>query len=237
MHVNNLVRTTEKVFRDNSTSILTALGISGTLTTAYLAAKASYEIGYTDGDNQLISSKEHWRRSWKLYIPAAISGALTIGCIIGGTRIGTKKTAAAYSLLTVSEKAFTEYKEKVVEQIGEKKEQKLRDDIAQDRVNNNPATIIVGSGSVLCYESHTGRYFNCDMETLRKAENTINSVLYRENEATLNDFYHLVGLPCTSYSNGTGWTSEKMMELQFSTVMSDDSRPCISFEYNYVKPL
>lgn len=231
------IRQVERSTRENSPVILTALGVSGTLATAYLASKASYEIGCTDGDDQQISSKEHWRKSWKLYIPAALSGALTIGCIIASLKIGSKRAAAAYSLLTVSEQAFVEYKEKVVEQLGEKKEQKLRDEIAQNRLDNVSGNLVIaGSGHVVCFEQHTGRKFMCDIETLRQAQNTINAKCIREMEATLSDFYHMVGLPDTTYSSAHGWTSDKMLELGFSGVLSD-GQPCIAFEYNYVKQL
>jgi hypothetical protein len=215
-----------------------------------LAATASFKAAYVIEREQRrldkhekshpLDKKEKAKLIWQLYIPTTVSTVLTIGCIIGGARIGTKRAAAAYSLLTVSEQAFVEYKEKVVEQIGEKKEQKVRDEIAQDRVNQSSpqaGVVIVSAGQVLCYEMHTGRYFNCDMETIRKAQNTINAKLIREMEASLSDFYYLVGLPPTSYSSGTGWNSDKMLELSFSTVLSDDGRPCISFEYNYIKPL
>lgn len=250
MHLNNLTRNVQRVLRDNSSTILTAFGVSGVLTTAYLTAKASFKASEMFRDDPRgvtvcgkfyqdpLTPKEKVELVWKLYIPAGISGALTIGCIISGTRVGMRRTAAAYSLLTVSEKAFSEYRDKVIDQVGEKKEQALRDEIAQDRVTqSSQGVIVIGSGNVLCYEMHTGRYFNSDMETLRKAQNNINAKLISEMEASLSDFYYLVGLPYTSHSSGTGWSSDKMLELSFSTVLSEDGRPCISFEYNYVKPL
>jgi hypothetical protein len=184
-----------------------------------------------------LTKKEKVKLVWKHYIPTAISATLTIGSIITGARIGMKKTAAAYSVLAVTERAFDEYKTKVVEELGEKKEKAIRDEIAQDHVNENqPGAIVVGAGSVLCQEMHTGRYFNCDMETLRRAENRINSKLIREVEATLSDFYYMVGLPTTSYSSRTGWDCDKMMYLQFSTSITEDGRPCLVFDYNYVRP-
>lgn len=239
MNAGELFRKTERAAIDNAPTILTALGVSGTIATAYLTAKASFKAA------EQINADFAWheplkvkaKRYWKFYIPPVASGAFTIVCIIGATRASTKKTAAAYSLLTVSEKAFTEYKEKVVEQIGTKKEQTIRDEIAQDRVNKQPqGLVMVGTGSVLCYEQHSGRYFNSDMETLRRAVNEVNAKMIRENSASLSDFYYLVGLPPTQFSDRSGWSSSKMLELRFSTVMSEDSRPCIAFEYNYIEP-
>lgn len=248
MNLSDLIKRTERVLRNNSPTILSALGVSGTLTTTYLAIKASFKAVYViDGEQKRLDreekshpldNKEKAQLVWKLYIPTGVSVALTIGCIIGGAKMGTKKTAAAYSLLSVSEKAFSEYKDKVIEQIGDKKEQDIRDAIAQDRVNNNPekGIVVVGPGNVLCYEMHTGRYFNCDMETLRKAENKINAKLIHEMDATLSDFYYMVRLPHTSYSSMSGWNADKMLELHFSTVLSDDGRPCLAFDYNYIIP-
>lgn len=75
------------------------------------------------------------------------------------------------------------------------------------------------------------------MESLRKAENKLNSRLNREMYARLSDFYSLVGLPYTSNSEEIGWDSDKLLELRFTTVLSDDGRPCIAFDYNYTKPM
>lgn len=241
----HILKKLERTVVKNAPTIFTALGVSGTITTAYLASKASFvaqqrltkeeTLVYTHGADTL-TKKEQVKIVWKLYIPTAISGAITIGCIIAGTKIETRRKAAAYSLLTVSEKAFTEYKDKVVEQIGPKKEQAIRDSVVQDKVKANPPAIVVGSGHVLCCELHTGRYFNSDVETIRKAQNTINAQMLRENDATLSDFYYLLGLPQTSYSSDIGWTSDKLLEVTFSAVMAEGDKPCLAFEYNYVKP-
>lgn len=247
MKVNQIVQHVERSVRTNAPTILSGFGIGGVAVTAYLAAKAAFLASrvidredqrvYTIGADSL-TRRDQFDLTWKLYIPAVISGALTVTCIIGGVKAGTKKTAAAYSLLTVSEKAFDEYKEKVIEQIGVKKEQAVRDSVAKDLVAKNPPpTIVIGGGTVLCLERHTGRYFMADMETLRKAENTINAQLFREDEATLSDFHHLVGLPPTSHSSAVGWRSDKLFSLDYSTVMSDDGRPCIAFDYSYIKSL
>ena len=238
MSTTDLIHKIQRLLKDNSPTILTGLGVSGTVTTAYLTGKASYEIGGWNYQFREKSKKDKFKEAWKLYIPAAASGVVTIACIVGAARASSKRTAAVYSLLSVSEKAFMEYKDKVVEQLGEKKEQAIRDEIAQDRINKNPpqGMIMVGAGNVLCYESYSGRYFNSDMETLKKAQNEINAKMIRENDASLADFYYMIGLSPTQFSDRMGWTNSKMLELSFSTVMSEDNRPCIAFEYNYIEP-
>lgn len=248
MKLSDTAKKVENSLRSNSPAILTGIGVSGTVTTAFLAAKAGYESfdlirieknrSFATNPSHVLTRKEKVKVVWKRYIPAAISGALTVGCVIGAARVGSKRAAAAYSLLSVSERAFVEYKEKVVEQLGIKKEQVIHDEIAKDRMAKDPVSnvVVLGSGEVLCYEIHTGRYFMCEIVRLKRAENEINSQMIRENEASMNDFYHLVGLPYTSFSSKTGWNSDKMLELRFSTQMSEDMRPCVCFEYNYVIP-
>lgn len=230
-----------RTFKSNSSSICVGVGVSGVLVTSYFVGKASFiaakDISEYEELNGKLTKKEKIKLVWKNYIPAATSGILTTTLIISGAKLESKKTATAYSLLSISEKAFIEYKDKVVEQIGSKKEQGLRDQIAQDRVTKTNTVIVSDTGNVLCYEMHTGRYFNSDIESIKKAQNTVNSQMIRSDEATLNDFYYLLGLPQTSYSGMTGWTSDKMLDITFSAVMAEDGRPCIAFEYNYIKSL
>lgn len=230
--------------KKNSPEILTAIGVSGVITTAYLTAKATMEAERRlASDAPITSAKDRAQRTWKYYIPPAISGAVTIGCIICANRGGSKRAAAAATAYSLAERAFNEYKEKVVEQFGENKEQKLRDDLAQDQVNKNPPpessnqVVVVGPGQVLCREAYTGRYFKSDMETLRRVTNEINSKAIQELYVSLSEFYYLIGLEMTSQSDYFGWSFEKVMELRYSSCLTPSGEPCLSFEYNYVKPL
>ena len=149
----------------------------------------------------------------------------------------TAALAAAYSL---SEKAFDEYKEKVKERIGESKEQRLRDDIAQDQVNRAPLSknevILTGNGDVLCYDSITGRYFLSQVETLRRAMNDVNVQVINNGYASLYNFFELVDLASTPYSHEVGWNADALMDIKFSAVLAEDGRPCMSVNYN-VSPL
>jgi hypothetical protein len=229
----------ERLVQNNSSSILTAFGISGTIGTAYLTGKASFKAAYILAEEK-VEPKDAVKKVWKLYIPAGVSGVATIACIVGVSKIGSRRTAAITAAYSLSEKAFTEYKSKVVETLGEKKEKKIRDEVYETKMSNNPPSslgiVLAGTGDVLCCETWTGRYFNSDMETIRKAVNVINAKLNREMEATLSDFYYLIGIPTTSSSSYSGWNSDKLMDLEFSTLLHD-GRPCLAFEYNYVKIL
>lgn len=247
MNLSILLRNINKTVKSNSSEILTALGVSGVITTAYLTGKASFracaiiERREAMGRISNEEKKKYKYLIWKEYVPSGVSGVVTVVCIIGASKTNARRTTAAVTAYSLTEKAFSDYREKVVEQIGKGKEQKIRDDIAQENVNKIPPSskdiVIVGSGQVLCCELYTHRYFRSDMEALRRAQNTLNSRIISDSYVPLFEFYELVGLPYTSASNELGWDSDKLMDLRFSTVLSEAGEPCLAFDYNYVKPL
>lgn len=236
-----LVKRGEKLTVDNSPLILTAVGVTGTLTTAYLTAKATFQAAELiliervereyDVIGRPLEYREEARLVWQLYIPPAGMAIVTIGAIIGANRIGTRRAAAMAAAYTISERAFDEYKEKIVEKLGAKKERAARDEIAQDRVDRNPVgkteVIITGGGEVLCFDAYTGRYFYSDIETLKKAQNDINYRILNDTYASLNDFYAMIGLNNVEMGEEVGWNCDKLLEINFSTTMSNDQKPCI----------
>lgn len=250
MNISNLTTNIGKSLKSNSPTILTALGICGVIVTSYLTAKASFKAAEVINKEQWeldsfekshpLDLKEKTKLVWKNYIPPVVSGAVTIGCILGVNKSNGNKTAAAVAAYSLTEKAFGEYRKKVIDEIGDRKEEKIRDEIAQEHVSKIPSREVVVttvSGHVLCCELYTGRYFRSDMETLRKAQNDLNVMVNNQIYVSLDEFYDLVGLQPTSNSDQLGWNSDKLMELNFSTVIGQGGEPCLSFEYNYVKPI
>jgi|SRR5580765_366740 Family of unknown function (DUF6353) len=244
--IGRLLRTNTK---EHFPIILSAAAGIGVLATAYLASAASveaanvirnYEEQNPPSDDPKERLIERTKLVWKLYIPAGISAASTITCIIGANRVEAKKTIAAQTAFAVSQRVYSDYRDKVIEEYGERKDQSIRDKIADDRVKSSAPSkdvLISGPGNVLCCELFTGRYFSSDMESLRKAQNELNAKLLAHDYATFDDFYYMVGLSRTSSSGQIGWRSNRLMDLQFSTVLTEDGRPCLAFDYNYTEPL
>lgn len=246
--ISDFIANTNKYTHRHSPVIMTGIGVAGVVTTAYLAVSAGFKaaraidedeakMGISDDPKQRL--KEQVRLTWQFYIPPVVTGAATIGAFTYANRLGAKRTAAAVSAYTITERAFAQYKDKVVEELGPHKEQVIRDDIARDMVSKKDSAevIVVGRGEVLCCEMHTRRYFMCDMEHLRKSMNEINAEINSQLYVSLDEFYDLIGLSPTAHSSELGWDSERLMELEFSTVMTEDGRPCLAFDYNYVKPI
>lgn len=247
MDISNLLKQAERYAIDNSPSILTAIGVAGTVTTAYLTGKATvkavdlvrdYEQDrqWPHGMNLSLDPQDAVKMVWKFYIPPVISGGLTVAAIIGANTVSSRRAAALATAFSLSEKAFDEYREKVADKVGEKKERSYRDEIAQDRVKNNPpndnTVLITDSGDVLCYDHFTGRYFKSNMEALRRAENDVNHLILNQGYASVSDLYEFLGLPVTRYSDEVGWNTDRMLSIVYSTVLSEDGRPCISIDFD-----
>lgn len=221
----------------------------GTIATAYLAARASfqaarvideYEKDIPPSDDRKERLIERTKLVWKIYLPTVGSAAATIACVAGANRVEVKKTLAAQTAFALSQRALSEYRDKVIEEFGERKDQAIRDSIADDKVKQTAPesnVIVAGAGTVLCCELFTMRYFMCDAETLRRAQNDINMKILGHDYASLNDFYYMIGLAPTSVSSQLGWRSAKQMNLEFSTALTEDNKPCLTFDYNYTEPL
>jgi hypothetical protein len=151
-------------------------------------------------------------------------------------RIASKKLAALVVASGISERALSEYKDRVAEKFGENKARDIRDDVATHRVADddvmNKEVVVTGTGEVLCYDMHTGRYFMSSMEAIKKAENHINYELVHFCSASLSEFYSEIGLPPTSYSDAVGWDVNNHMEVYVTTTMSADNRPCLAIDFS-----
>lgn len=241
MIVKNLGRT----ISDNSPVILTGMAVAGSLGSVVLAAQGGMraqreldilrsEVEAGRADESLLTLQGKVKTTWKLYIPAGLMTGATVACVIGANSVHTRRNAAIMSAYSLTDKAFQEYKDKVVEQIGEKKEGEVRDEISKDRIESNPPTretVVLGSGDSLCYDGVTGRYFKSDMQTIRKAINDINEQCLNQVYASQNDFYRLLGLAPIAVGEELGWRSDHLLDIDFSSHLTGDDTPCLSLDY------
>ena len=233
-----------------SPQILTGIGVAGMITTVVLAVKATpkalelIEDKKEELDAGKLTVVDTVKTAWKPYVPAVVTGVLSTVCIIGGNAVGTRRTAALAAAYKISETALHEYKDAVVETIGEEKAKEVKEKVAQNKLDKNPVVekqiIVTNKGTFLCYDSLSGRYFQSDMETIRKAQNDINDYLFSEDYASLNMFYDFLGLEHTRLGAELGWKIDSgTLQIEFdSTLASDKSQgiapgtPCLVLDYN-----
>ena len=236
--VNGVKTTLDK----NSPAILTGIGIAGMITTTVLAVKATPKalVLIDEAENEKnddLTPIETVKEAWKPYIPAIITGTVSIGCLVGANSVNARRNAALATAYKISETALTEYREKVIETIGENKEHDIRDKIAKEKVEKTPVSnrqvIITGKGDSLWYESISGRYFNSNIDKLKSAINELNEQLLSEMYISLTDFYSAIGLEPTSISDLLGWKlDDGIIKLYFSSQLTDDGTPCLVIDYD-----
>lgn len=258
MELNKILRQAVRTVDRNSPTILTGFGVAGLLTTIVLAVKATVkaqDVLYQEAQfrfeqweqstgedasaypDEVFTTEEIVKLTWKYYIPTAGMTALTIGSIIFAHKINLRRNAALLSLYSIAQKGIEEYQAKVVEQIGEKKEEKIRGEIAQQRLDKTPpestTTILAGNGKHLFYDSFSGRYFESDVETIRQLVNEFNAKLIRCAPMFLgiNEFFDELKLEKIDLGDEMGWDAEShLMEVRFTTKMANGV-PCVVIEY------
>lgn len=222
-------------------------GITGMLSAGVLAVRATpkalklieAEQDKRSDDQTSITALDTVKLTWRCYIPSAVAATLSTGCLIASNSVHTRRNAALATAYAFSETALKEYKEyrgKVVEAIGEEKEQAIRDVMAKEKIESNPVgvneVIVTGKGATLCYETTSARYFRSDIDKIKKAENELNRRLLNEIWVSLNDFYDELGLPTTSLGDKLGWDIDHgFIDMGFSSQLNEDDVPCLVIEH------
>lgn len=260
LNVTKMFKDFQRLVNKRSPEILTGIGIAGMITTVILAVKATpkamelieeeiffkekeaHEGGiFTEKDEKSafsLTSIETVKVAWKPYVPAAITGVTSIACLIGANSVHVRRNAALATAYQLSTTALSDYREKVVETIGEKKENNIRDKVAKKKINENPpetSTIIMtGKGNTLIYDSHSDRYFRSDIDKIRNAVLTLNERMINGSEMyiSLNDFYDEIGLKHTESGDRIGWRIDKgKIDIRYSAQLTENNEPCIVLDH------
>lgn len=243
-NVARLIKSAQTTLSKHSPEILTGIGIAGMVTTVVLAVKATpkaiqlIEEGKREANVDKLTPIETVKVAWKPYIPAVITGVSSIACVIGATSVNASRNAALAAAYKLSETALVEYREKVIETIGEKKEETVRDKVDKERIKKHPVekseVVVTGKGKTLFFDASSGRYFESDRDKIQKVENEINKRMLQEvfGETSLNEFYDELGLDRIDIGDDIGWNAENTIDLRFSAQMLDDGRVCGVISHN-----
>lgn len=252
MNPSRIIKSIRVSAKKNSPQILTGIGITGMVTATIMAVKATPKALVLIGEREDEWMKEHLgdvelsykavpkievvKAAWACYIPSVIVGGISIACLIGASSVNMRRNAALATAYTLSESALKEYQEKVIEEIGEKKEEAVRDRIAKDHIEKNPVSknevVLTEKGETLCYDMLSGRYFKTDIDKLRKAENDLNRQMRDDIYISLNEFYYAIGLDSIKIGDNIGWNIDKgYIDLKFSSQLTEDGKPCLVLDY------
>ena len=233
------------IFQKNLPEIMVGIGITGTVVATGLACKAtlsieeeldhiqesSTEIKNTP-DDMIDKPKELTKvyakgaaRIAKLYAPAAIIGAASIGSIIYGHDILRKRNLAMAACYELVDQSYKSYRSRVAEKFGDEVEKELcygltKEDIeytetAEDGTEKTRkkkgAVVDTGSAgspySVRFNEGCINWKNNAERNLyfLRMMQSEANDMLNARGHLFLNEVYDLLGFPRTKDGQLVGW--------------------------------
>lgn len=231
----------------HSPEILTGIGVVGMFTTVVLAVKATpkalelieekkEELKLEPEDN--LTVVETVQAAWKPYIPAVATGAFATGCLIAANSVHAKRYAGLATAYQISTQALNEYREKVVETIGERKEKTIHDKVAEKHVKEQQPTVAgayhTNTGNTLCLDLLSKHTFVSDIDKIKRVMNELNYRMTAGMEMciSLNEFYQGIGIPEIGYGDQLGWrVDDGLIDIHFGSFITEDDVPCVTIEF------
>ena len=245
-NVKGLIRGIRVSLDKHAPEILTGMGIAGMVTCVVLAVKATpkaidliEEAKGKKPENEEFTVVDTVKSAWRPYVPAAVIGTASVACLIGGQSVSARRTAALAAAYQLSETALKEYKEAVIEEVGERKVKDINEKAAQklvDRTEIDESKIIVtGQDDILCIDPLSNRTFMSNPDKIQKAVNEFNRKLTYEVYMSVNDFYSELDNPnLTSIRLGedVGWEINRqgLVEVRFDSALTKDKKPVLVME-------
>lgn len=163
----------------------------------------------------------------KLYAPAITVGALSISCLIASHNVLTKRNALLASAYATLDQTWKSYRERVEERFGSDIEKEIRYNLQKDDAELATDGEIKEVKSVSsknkinsCACSEFAKFFdsssnnwskdpNYNLMFLRQAEEYANDLLAIKGFVSVNDVYHLLGIPGTPEGQEFGWVYDR----------------------------
>lgn len=242
MSIQSLIFSARDQIIEHSPEILTGLGIAGMASAIVLAVKATpraidtlaeVKEAHKEDEDKKELAKDIVVKVAPKYIPAMAAFAFSTTCLISSVTVNNRRTAALATAYSLSETALIEYKDKVKAVFGEDKEKEVTKAIAQDKIDRNPpprAEVRLPAGDdVLCYDSFGERYFYSNANKLEHAENMFNKQLINGccPYASLTELYYEFELNGVKDSNDRYFNTDHLVDLEFSSTLTEDNRPCL----------
>lgn len=150
----------------NSSTILTILGAVGvvatTVTAVRVTPKAVTLLEYAEEEKgEELTKLEAIKIAGPVYIPSIAIGAATITCIFGSNILNKHTQASLMSAYALLDNSYKEYRRKVQEVIGVKKEHQIKEEIVKERYDDN--RIIHNDDTCMFFDFNTLEYFEAPM--------------------------------------------------------------------------
>lgn len=238
------------VAQKHSPVVLFGAGIIGVAATVVLACRATLKLdeivekaqvdieaahslrsqnyaNYSEADCQRDLAIIYTRtavRLGKLYAPAFIIGVASVGALVGSHAILSKRNVALTAAYAGLERAFKEYRQRVIDEIGEEKEQELRyasvtrEIVEKDETGKEVTKVekVIDPTAYSPYARFFDEYSQSWSKTpeinllfLRSQQNYANDLLKARGHVFLNEVYDMLGIARSKAGAIVGWVISK----------------------------
>lgn len=232
----------------NSPTILTCLAAVGAVSTTVLAVKATpraqdHLYDAEDEKGGCLTPIEKVEACWKDYIPAAISGAATLGCIFGARYCSHKQQEVLASGYILAHTTLKEYERVVSERLGEGKAAEVREEVRTriadqqaapaNYISDKQQAIYTGHGTSLFYDVPEQQYFYSDIQFLKNSRNELNDRLLAGHEPYIdqNEIRAEWGLPWKKFGTENVITPERLLELNITPELMENGEVRLLLDY------
>ncbi len=246
-NLTNLLRTVTEagktIWDTHGTKIMFYGGLACTGVATVLAADGAVKANQILADKKAESEKElSMKEQLKVvaphYIPAAVLWTVGACAQIGGFRTEVTNGASALAAYKMAELAKTELEKSTKNVVGDKKVEKIKEDIAQGHRVAHPVTqariFLTGKGDQIFYDPYSNQYFKSSIESVRKAADSMNDYIYKSIDdcATMNMFYRALGIPeNTTWGDNFIFTNDNPMRLDFEYTSDEVGQPVAELWY------
>lgn len=231
--------------KKNDTKIMTGIGVAGmvgaVVATGFATVKAVRAVD-AEKERQGVDKldfKSTFKVTWKYYLgPVAMVIGSGTSIICSDIKDNTIKAGLA-STLAFNESWIKEYKEEVINKIGEKKEEEIHHKVLEKRIEKAepPADprncIVVGGEDVWCVEPMSNHTFKTGYNTIKAIVNDANYQMTYGNEPYLSygEFMSNFGVNLGEYGESIGWSAEEKIDIAFDPSFNVNGMPAITFRY------
>lgn len=221
-----LIQQVGKSLKNSSPMILTVFGAVGVVVTAVLVAKETpMAIKRVDiaakkkleDTNEPLTKLEVIKAGTPSYIPAVIVGSATIACIFSANILNRRQQASLTSAYALLSKSYTDYKRNVKELYGEEAHRNVLKAMSEEKADQNQvlyAQCLASNPTLdfdtpeeeyLFYDSYGDRHFTSTIGKVLQAQYFLNRNFTLNGNASLNEFYKLLGIAPVNGGDNIGW--------------------------------
>ena len=240
----------------HSPEILLGVGVVGVVATTVTACKATmklndildecvetrekiksvqenpnYQDRYSEEDAQkdlTINYVQTGVKIVKLYAPSVALGVFSVGCLLGSHNVMQKRNAALSAAYLTVDKSFKEYKQRVIDRVGEEVEKEIRYGIKAEEIETTvtdeegnefvvPETVKTMNPTLYSdyarFFDEASPYWQKDPEYnlmfLRAQQQYANDLLRAKGRLFLNDVYDMLGIEKTKAGQIVGWVYDR----------------------------